>query len=242
MALSQEEIEGLESAYPQIEDVLPLAPLQEGLLFHALYDAQAPDIYTVQLELGLEGALESEAMAAAVQALVARHASLRARFRHEHLSRPVQIILPQVTAPWRSIDLSSLDEAGREERLAAVLAQERAERFDLAGAPLIRFALIRLAADQHRLVLTNHHIVMDGWSMPVLVRELLTLYAHQADAAVLPRVTPYRDYLAWMAAQDRAGCARGLAGGLGGAGRGHASGAARSRTRSRLRPSRSGFR
>ena len=205
VALSQAEIEGLESAYPQIEDVLPLAPLQEGLLFHALYDAQAPDIYTVQLDLGLEGALDSAAMAAAVQALVARHASLRARFRHAHLGRPVQVILPQATAPWRCIDLSSLDEAGREERLAAVLAQERAERFDLADAPLIRFALIRLAADRHRLVLTNHHIVMDGWSMPVLVRELLTLYAHRADAAALPRVTPYRDYLAWAAAQDRAG-------------------------------------
>ena len=205
VALSQAEIEGLESAYPQIEDVLPLAPLQEGLLFHALYDAQAPDIYTVQLDLGLEGALDSAAMAAAVQALVARHASLRARFRHAHLGRPVQIILPQATAPWRCIDLSSLDEAGREERLAAVLAQERAERFDLADAPLIRFALIRLAADRHRLVLTNHHIVMDGWSMPVLVRELLTLYAHRADAAALPRVTPYRDYLAWAAAQDRTG-------------------------------------
>src|SRR6478735_7698602 len=178
LALSQAEIEGLESAYPQIEDVLPLAPLQEGLLFHALYDAQAPDIYTVQLDLGLEGALDSAAMAAAVQALVARHASLRARFRHAHLGRPVQVILPQATAPWRCIDLSSLDEAGREERLAA---------------------------DRHRLVLTNHHIVMDGWSMPVLVRELLTLYAHRADAAALPRVTPYRDYLAWAAAQDRTG-------------------------------------
>src|SRR4051812_49741913 len=205
VALSQAEIEGLESAYPQIEDVLPLAPLQEGLLFHALYDAQAPDIYTVQLDLGLEGALDSAAMAAAVQALVARHASLRARFRHAHLGQPVQVILPQAPAPWRCIDLSSLDEAGREERLAAVLAQERAERFDLADAPLIRFALIRLAADRHRLVLTNHHIVMDGWSMPVLVRELLTLYAHRADAAALPRVTPYRDYLAWAAAQDRTG-------------------------------------
>ena len=203
VSLSQAEIEGLESTYPQIEDVLPLAPLQEGLLFHALYDAQAPDIYMVQLELGLEGALDSDRMAAAVQALVARHASLRARFRHEHLGRPVQIIVPDATVPWRCIDLSSLDAAGREERLAAVLAQERAARFDLAGAPLIRFALIRLAGDQHRLVLTNHHIVMDGWSMPVLVRELLTLYAHRGDAAVLPRVTPYRDYLAWMAGQDR---------------------------------------
>ena len=203
VSLSQAEIERLESTYPQIEDVLPLSPLQEGLLFHALYDAQAPDVYMVQLELGLEGALDSDRMAAAVQALVVRHASLRARFRHEHLGRPVQIIVPDATVPWRCIDLSSLDEAGREERLAAVLAQDRAERFDLAGAPLLRFALIRLAGDQHRLVLTNHHILMDGWSMPVLVRELLTLYAHRGDAAALPRVTPYRDYLAWMAGQDR---------------------------------------
>src|SRR5262249_5690551 len=78
----------------------------------------------------------------------------------------------------------------------------RAERFDLAAGPLIRFALIRLSAERHRLVLTNHHIVLDGWSMPVLVQELLALYAHEADRAALPRVTPYRDYLAWIARQD----------------------------------------
>ena len=176
--------------------------------------------------LGLEGALDSEALAAAVQALVARHASLRARFRHAHLSRPVQVILPQATVPWRCIDLSSLDEAGREERLAAVLAQERAERFDLADAPLLRFALIRLAAERHRLVLTNHHILMDGWSMPVLVQELLTLYAHRGDAAALPRVTPYRDYLAWVGSAGSCRRACGLAGRFGGAGRGHAPGPA----------------
>ena len=74
--------------------------------------------------------------------------------------------------------------------------EDRAERFDLAAAPLLRFALIRLAADPHRLVLTNHHMLMDGWSMPVLVRELLALYAGRAGCAALPRVTPYRDYLA----------------------------------------------
>src|SRR6185503_16546450 len=116
VALSQAEIEGLESAYPQIEDVLPLAPLQEGLLFHALYDAQAPDIYTVQLDLGLEGALDSAAMAAAVQALVTRHARLRARFRHEHLGRPLQLILPQANAVWHCIHVSPLDAAGRAAR------------------------------------------------------------------------------------------------------------------------------
>ncbi len=210
VALTQAEIERLESSYGRIEDILPLSPLQEGLLFHALYDAQAPDVYTVQLELTLEGALDGAALEKAVQALVARHASLRASFRHDNLSRPVQIIVPELAAPWRCVDLSGLDDAARAARLAAILVQERAQRFDLAAAPLVRFALIRLAAEEHRLALTNHHIVMDGWSMPVLVQELLTLYAQQLPArnpgdAALPRVTPYRDYLAWIAAQDHAG-------------------------------------
>ncbi|HEX3220805.1 MAG TPA: condensation domain-containing protein, partial [Candidatus Limnocylindria bacterium] len=204
VSLSQGEIERLERQYA-IEDVLPLSPLQEGLLFHALYDAQAADVYTVQLELGLEGWLDSEALEAAVAALLARHASLRAVFVHEGLSRPVQVIVPRVEARWRRLDLSLLDEARREERLASVLAQDRAERFDVGCAPLLRCSLIRLAAEQHRLVLTHHHLLMDGWSLPVLVRELLTLYAHKGDCGALGRVTPYRDYLAWIAAQDRAG-------------------------------------
>ena len=237
VSLSQGEIERLERQYAPIEDVLPLSPLQEGLLFHALYDAQAADVYTVQLELGLEGSLDSEGLEAAVGALLARHASLRAVFVHEGLSRPVQLIVPRVEACWRRLDLSLLDEARREERLASVLAQDRAERFDVACAPLLRCSLIRLAAARHQLVLTHHHLLMDGWSLPVLVRELLTLYAHKGDSGALGRVTPYRDYLAWLAEQDRAGtradhhAARrdvGLAGGFGGRGRSHACGAPRS--------------
>ena len=101
-------------------------------------------------------------------------------------------------------DLSSLDDAERGQRLAAILAQDRAERFDLGAAPLLRFTLVRLAPDAHRLIVSSHHILMDGWSTPVLVRELLTLYAHKGDAAALPRVTPYGDYLAWLGGQDRA--------------------------------------
>ena len=204
VALSQGEIETLERRYPQLEDVLPLSPLQEGLLFHALYDARAPDLYTVQLVLSLAGRLDVAALRTAAQALVQRHASLRAGFRHEDLGRPVQIIVPRVALPWRSLDLSLLEDADRAARLAEILAQDRAERFDLGAPPLLRFTLIRLSGDEHRLVLTNHHILMDGWSMPVLVRELLTLYAQQGDTAALLRVTPYRDYLAWLAAQDRA--------------------------------------
>ena len=202
IALTQPEIAELERRYPQIEDILPLSPLQEGLLFHALYDVQAPDIYTIQLAFGLEGPLEQDALKAAVDALVARHASLRAGFQHARLSRPAQVVVPKVEVPWRSIDLSSLDAAERERRLPGLMAEDRAERFDLAAPPLLRFTLIKLRPDQHRLVLTNHHILMDGWSMPVLVQELLALYARRGDDSTLPRVTPYRDYLAWLAAQD----------------------------------------
>ena len=96
VSLSQDEIEALEASHPGLEDVLPLSPLQEGLLFHALYEAGAAgggdDVYTVQIELALEGALDGARLAASAQALLARHASLRAGFCHERLSRPVQVI------------------------------------------------------------------------------------------------------------------------------------------------------
>ena len=118
--------------------------------------------------------------------------------------RPVQVVLPRVAAPWRLIDLSGLDAAGQQERLTEIVEDDRLERFDLAAPPLIRFALIKLAAERHRLLISNHHLLMDGWSAPILVRELLEVYGRGGSAAWLPRVTPYRDYLALIARQDRA--------------------------------------
>ena len=109
VALTQGELEAIESRYASIEDILPLSPLQEGLLFHALYDAGGPDVYTVQLELELEGALDEELLRASVQAVVERHASLRAAFRHEGLTRPVQVIARRAGVPWRLHDLSGLE-------------------------------------------------------------------------------------------------------------------------------------
>src|SRR5262249_48947737 len=74
----------------------------------------------------------------------------------------------------------------------------------VASPPLVRFALVQLGAQEHRLIITNHHLLMDGWSAPLLVRDLLTLYEHAGNVAALPRTTPYRDYLALVAAADRA--------------------------------------
>ena len=203
--VSQDEIEELEGRYGRLEDILPLSPLQEGLLFHALYDTAAPDVYTVQLELELAGALEVAVLEASVQALLRRHGSLRACFWHEHVSRPVQVIVGEAPARWRLIDLSGLSDAARQRRLEEIVAADRVERFDVGAPPLIRFALIRLSGDRHRLLLSSHHLLMDGWSSPVVVRELLALYGRGGDGSALARVTPYREYLSFVAGQDRAG-------------------------------------
>jgi hypothetical protein len=97
----------------RVEDILPLSPLQEGLLFHALYDPHGPDVYTVQLVLGLDGPLDKDALEAAVQALVRRHSSLRAGFEYRNLSRPVQVVLADAACPVNKVDLSALSETGQ---------------------------------------------------------------------------------------------------------------------------------
>src|SRR3984957_18371060 len=179
----------------QIEDILPLSPLQEGLLFHALYDAQGPDLYTIQLVLGLQGSLDCDRLKTSLRVLMQRHGSLRACFQYENVSHAVQIILSSVAPLWRTVDLSSLDEAEQSARLAEVLKRDRAERFDLSSPPLLRVTLIRHGANRHRLLLTSHHILVDGWSMQVLIGELLALYEQNGSAVRLSQATPYREAL-----------------------------------------------
>nr|WP_272918037.1 non-ribosomal peptide synthetase [Actinomadura rayongensis] len=199
VTLGQEQVEELERLRPGLTDIWPLSPLQEGLLFHALYDRQAVDIYEGQGVLDLKGALDADALRAAGQALLDRHANLRASFHQPAgAAQPVQVIARHVALPWRLVDVAgSAAEADR------VAAEELGRRFDPAEPPLLRFLLIRLAPEHHRLVITNHHILLDGWSLPILLREMFAVYAAGGNAD-LPSPPPYRDYLAWLGRQDRA--------------------------------------
>ncbi|MEU7584235.1 amino acid adenylation domain-containing protein [Streptomyces sp. NPDC041068] len=187
-----------------LEDVLPLSPLQEGLLFHALADEAGTDVYNTQLFLDLEGPLDAERLRTAARALLRRHANLRAGFRQRKNGQAIQVIHREVELPWSDVDLSGLDESAQEAELTALLEADRVRRFDLAAPPALRFTLVRLATGLHRLVMSNHHILIDGWSAPVLLRELLTLYKEHGSDATLPPVTPYREYLSWLARQDTA--------------------------------------
>ncbi|SDP55200.1 amino acid adenylation domain-containing protein [Streptomyces sp. cf386] len=201
---------------PAVADVLPLSPTQEGMVFHALYDEQGHDVYTGQMTLRLEGPLDAERMSGAVGKLLARHANLRAAFRTQRSGRPVQVIRSEVRTPWQVTDLSTLPAPEREPAFERLLGEDRAERFDLARPPLLRCRLVTFDALSHRLVISSHHLLWDGWSAPVLVRELFQLYASGGDLDALPRVRPYRDYLAWLSRQDRAAAERSWQSGLAG--------------------------
>ncbi|TDC69399.1 amino acid adenylation domain-containing protein, partial [Actinomadura sp. GC306] len=189
-------------------EVLPLTPLQEGFLFHTLVDEPSGNVYVVQHVIDLRGPLDAAALRRAMQAVLDRHAPLRAGFVRLDDGRIVQAVPGgRVTVPWREVDLSELGETERAARAEAVAAEENARGFDLERPPLLRCTLVRHDRDHHALVLMFHHIVADGWSVQVMLRELLEFYEHPGAADAGPRtpapLTPYRDYLAWLAGRDR---------------------------------------
>ncbi len=185
-----------------LEDLLPLSPMQEGMHFQSLYDESAVDVYNTQISLQLEGPLDRGRLRTAVLALLRRHANLRASFRQRKNGEPIQVIHREIELPWVEVDLSSGSGSSRADALDRLLSEHRTRRFDLTRAPLIRFALVVLGEHSHRLVMSNHHILLDGWSTPILVRELLALYGGNGDSLTLPHVTPYREYLSWLGRQD----------------------------------------
>jgi hypothetical protein len=190
--LSQHQIDEL-CQHDRVIDILPLTSLQEGLLFHASASrnsADLRDVYAVQLEIGLSGQLDVDRLREAVQTVVTRHPNLAARFCQQ-FDRAVQVLLADPNVPWRYDDLNS------DEEIQALCADERAAVCDLSE-PVFRAALIRTACDRHRVVLTFHHIVLDGWSLPILAHEIFAGYYRQR----LPAPVMYRRFVAWLAAQD----------------------------------------
>ena len=181
----------------EIADVLPLTPLQQGLLFHASTTQGSDDVYAVQLDIIVTGALDQHRLRDAVHTVVTRHPNLVARFC-DQFDEPVQVIPADPVAPWRYVDLDGGADVDVDEQVQRVCAAERAAVCDLAHQPAFRAALIRTAADRHRFVLTNHHIVLDGWSMPILLQEIFAGYYGQRLAAA----GSYRSFVSWLAGRD----------------------------------------
>ncbi|MFL8990198.1 amino acid adenylation domain-containing protein [Pseudomonas sp. QLc11A] len=187
--ITQAQLDALPVPAPAIEDVYPLTPMQQGMLFHTLYEPQA-EAYINQLRLDIQG-LELAAFGRAWQAAINRHDILRSSFHWLGLECAHQVIHRQIDLQLQVIEATDLD-------LDALAAEERSRGFELSAAPLFRLMLVRRDTEDWHLIYTSHHILMDGWSNAQLLGEVIQQYAGQTLARPLGQ---YRDYLGWIQQQ-----------------------------------------
>lgn len=191
--VAQRDIDGWEQRYPALTDVWPATPLQAGMMFHALFDPDAVDVYTIQLVVDLHDTVDTARLRSAADAALARHANLRTAFEVTAAGAPVQIVSAAAVLPWRELELPAATGAD-----VRTLEAERLLPFDLTAPPLLRFLLLRLDDGRTRFAVTCHHLLLDGWSIPLLLREIMAEYA----GLTIEPPPPYRRYLEWLARQD----------------------------------------
>ncbi|MEV6909374.1 amino acid adenylation domain-containing protein [Amycolatopsis sp. NPDC051071] len=185
--LDQADIDLLERR-GRIEDVLPATPLQTGLSFHTMArGVDDTDVYVVQAMTLLSGELDAERMREAAAEVLRRHPALRVHLHTTDAGEVVQVVPEAVSLDWRQANASP-------EQVADECRAELARPFDPATPPLIRFLLLTLGPDEHRLVLTNHHALLDGWSMPLVGRTLLATYAELGGGPAAPVAPPLAEY------------------------------------------------
>lgn len=186
---------------PQIEDVLALSPLQEGFFALAQLADESVDLYSMQFVVDIDGVLDTDLLFRSAQAMLQRHPNLRAAFWDRGVPQPVQIVPVHVGLPWekRVARRTDFDEIAR---------NERQRPFDLSKGPALRIVLLEVEGESsYRMIVTAHHILMDGWALATFFTELLAVYEANGSVEGLPPVRPYRDYIAWLNAQDTAAAA-----------------------------------
>ncbi|MFH8989500.1 non-ribosomal peptide synthase/polyketide synthase [Streptomyces sp. NPDC017940] len=201
--LDQAGVDRLAGTGRTVEDLLPLTPLQEGMLFHRLVGGP-DDVYVDQADLLLEGVGDPEAFAAAWQGVTDRTPALRTSVVWEGVPVPLQVVHRSVRVPVTHLDWRELDEDELSERLDRFRTEDLARGIDLAAAPLMRLALIRLPDARLRLLWTSHHLILDGWSLAQVLSEVCEEYAVRSTGSSPQPVVrrPFADYVRWLAEQD----------------------------------------
>ncbi|MEO0808312.1 MAG: condensation domain-containing protein, partial [Cyanobacteria bacterium J06643_4] len=190
-----------------VQDIYPLSPTQRGLLFHSLYEEDGAGNYIVQVSYTLRGYLDRHAFETAWQQLVNRHSILRTAFVWEQLEAPVQVVGQQALLPVNWQNWAHLSTEEQHDKFEDLLSSDRARGFHLSKAPLMRVIAIQLSKKQYRILWTHHHILLDGWSLPILFKEWISLYKtaclqESAFPVKLSQPRPYKHYIAWLQKQD----------------------------------------
>src|ERR1044072_2763233 len=185
-----------------IEDAYPLSPMQQGLLFHSLYDEHQA-VYVTHIACTLSG-LNVTAFERAWQKVVDRHPVLRTAFIWEGVKKPLQVVGREVKLPIERDDWRGLSAEEQNERLEVFLKAERTRDFKLSKAPLMRLSVFQISDGDYHFVYSHHHLLLEGWSDYLLLKEVFTLYDaySRGEDLNLPQPRPYRDFIAWLQKQD----------------------------------------
>ena len=204
----------MQTASPRLErnniaDIYPLAPMQEGILFHSV-SSPGDGLYMPQTALRITGPVDRDALKSAWQGAIDRHPILRSGFFWEERDEPFQIAFRSVPIAFTALDWTGADPSTERDRLSALFSANRAEPFDLRRPPLIRVQRIRTGEDRSIMVACYHHIILDGWSIRQLLDEVLALYRRSTGNAggALPPARPYGDYIGWLKKRERAASLR----------------------------------
>ncbi|WP_281955802.1 non-ribosomal peptide synthetase [Pseudophaeobacter arcticus] len=190
---------------PQDLEAYPLTAMQAGMLFQSLCAADK-DLYVEQYSCPLRGALDLAAFEQAWRQVMTRHAPLRTGFAWDGLPQPAQLVVPRVKVPLRHVDLSQLPPERHDAALQQEKQAERQAGFDLSHAPMMRLVLVALPAGEHHLIWSWHHAILDAWSGPIVLDEVLHCYEAliKGREIALPQVRPFKDFIAWTLQQDKA--------------------------------------
>ena len=195
--LSQAQLDDLAFAPRAVQDLYPLSPMQQGMLFHSLYQQGQDDIYVSQLRADIQG-LDVARFQRAWEQVLARHDMLRTAFVWQDAqAQPLQAVYREAVLPFAEYDWQARPD--QQAALNALSESTRAQGFDLERAPLLSVKLVRTGAERFHLIYTNHHLLLDGWSRAQLFGEVLQHYAGQPLPAVQGH---YRTYIAWLQAQS----------------------------------------
>ncbi|TQR95459.1 amino acid adenylation domain-containing protein [Paenibacillus ottowii] len=206
-------IEGLDSllsemgAAGEIDNVYTLTPMQKGMLFHSQLDSQAAanDAYFEQVSYDMQGQLDIKAFAESLNILVRRHEALRTHFYFGRDTEPLQVVYRNRDCGFYYEDLRELDSDQRDIWLKNFKLKDKARGFDLRRDVLLRVAILRTGEDSYHFVWSFHHIVMDGWCLSLVNKEVFEGYAalREGRAPELAPAVPYSRFIEWLEAQDR---------------------------------------
>ncbi|WP_459209685.1 amino acid adenylation domain-containing protein [Aquimarina rhabdastrellae] len=188
-----------ESHETAIEDIYPLSPLQEGMLFHSLFDTQK-DAYLIQFGCDFVGDFDSVAFNRSWQTLVEKHAILRTKIYHNVFSSAIQCVYKEVAIPIERLDFSAYEGDVLDEKIATFLASDKERGFSIDEFPLIRISLIQLGENRIKMILSNHHILWDGWSLSMMMSSFMQYYQTYSEGKEITIETKdnYGDQVRWI--------------------------------------------